>query len=186
MLDSRFFEYKSQWIGVVYDTVSLTVRCVVNPDSDEELDDPAFTMNNHPQLKMLRIPRGEYEANNMSNGEVASLIEKIETQLQDKPVDQIVSCRCAGIDDNGIVQHLIMAQPGIDILEGHVLMLTQTALMGDRYDGKIFWTQVGHFDNDTHICKEILEVDLSKHIPLENHYVLPLHSLNIKVGDKSP
>ena len=84
---------RSRWIGVVYDTVSLTVRSVINPDVDQELNDPAHTLNNHPQLAMHRIPRGEYE--DLVHHQVAHIIAYVEAKLQGKPIGQTRTSRCA-------------------------------------------------------------------------------------------
>lgn len=47
----------SKYIGIVYEEKTKEIRSIINPDKDEQLDDPAFVTNPNETLKMLKIER---------------------------------------------------------------------------------------------------------------------------------
>lgn len=53
-------------------------------------------------------------------------------------VTTIPSGRCAIVDDNGIVVNLVMGDPAIDTSDAGKIIFSDTANVGDVWDGKTF------------------------------------------------
>ena len=51
----------SENIGVVYEAMTKEIRFIIDPTTDDELDDPAWTTNETEMLALIRIPRGDVE-----------------------------------------------------------------------------------------------------------------------------
>jgi len=62
----------SAFIGVVYDTLTLEIVAVINPDNDDQLNDPAHYSGSRT---VLRLPRaGIYQPNAMTPAHCAHAV----------------------------------------------------------------------------------------------------------------
>ncbi len=126
-------------IGAVYSSFTGRLRRVIAP-GDGKLD-----WKNHPILKGETIleltTKEEIEVRSLSNViEIADHItlqeiEVIIEQYRGKPTDQR---DCAVVDENGLIEAKIVADPQIDSIPGKTLMLAPAEIgVGDFYkDGK--------------------------------------------------
>jgi hypothetical protein len=66
------------YIGVIISANSNTIVAVINPDDDEELDNPRLLLiqGTKEPLMMVKVPRGDYMGA-MSMEQLAELVERV-------------------------------------------------------------------------------------------------------------
>lgn len=106
-------------IGIVYSAKGLILRRVIQPDFDSQLDDPAWVQ---PGETMLRIPIAD---------EVLTRGLSWEGIVEAKIGQALNSPRCAVVDPQGTVVNVICADPDLDSVPGHTLVLSLTHSIGE-------------------------------------------------------
>jgi hypothetical protein len=73
--------YESEFIGVIREATTGEIRAVINPDSDEQLDNPRLLLlkaGTGEPLEMVKVPRGDYMGA-MTTAQLAELVSKIKS-----------------------------------------------------------------------------------------------------------
>lgn len=105
-------------VGIIYATNSTMVRRIIHPDRDSELNDPDYLGKGESMMIVEK-----------STAQTLLQIEAIVTKYTGKPTPDP---RCVVLNEKGVVESVIYADPEIDSIPDRTIISHAKALPGDR------------------------------------------------------
>lgn len=125
----------SKHIGAVHCKMTGTLRRIIIPDKDEELEDPSHVLHEN---EVLIFHNKEEINHDISTKNLHKLAKDKHTHRFHESCIFSFEHHCVVVNEDGLVVNTVMASPHIDEIEGYTLILSKVGQIGDIWDGTNF------------------------------------------------